>query len=123
MERAYNDSGGVTAEFNLNLLNRINRELGGEFDIDRFRHRAIFNEKKSRIEMYLISTCEQDVYISDLNTTYHFDKEEGIHTENSHKYSMEAIASMAEQVGLEIVSQWFDQKRYFNITLFKPVNR
>ena len=121
LEQAYNDSQGVTAEFNLNLLSRINRELGGNFNLDRFRHRAIYNDKKSRIEMYLISTCEQDVYIPDLNTTYHFNKEERIHTENSHKYTLEAIGSLAEQVRLDIVKQWFDPKQYFNLTLFKSV--
>jgi dimethylhistidine N-methyltransferase len=119
LEEAYNDSQRVTAEFNLNLLTRINRELDGEFKPDQFRHRAVFNKEKSRIEMYLISTCEQDVYIADLNTTYHFDEGERIHTENSHKYSLEAIGSMAEQVGLKIISQWFDPKMYFNLTLFK----
>ena len=121
LEQAYNDSQGVTAEFNLNLLSRINRELGGNFNLDRFRHRAIYNDKKSRIEMYLISTCEQKVYIPDLNTTYHFNKEERIHTENSHKYTLEAIGSIAEQVRLDIVKQWFDPERYFNLTLFKSV--
>lgn len=119
LEKAYNDSQDVTAEFNLNLLSRINRELGGEFDLDAFVHHALYNEEKSRIEMYLISTREQDVYIADLNRSYHFNKNERIHTENSHKYTTEAIARIADQVGLQMIEQWFDSQRYFNLTLFK----
>ena len=119
LEEAYNDSQDVTARFNLNLLSRINRELGGEFDLNTFIHKAVYNEEKSRIEMYLISTCEQDVYIADLNRSYHFCKNERIHTENSHKFSLQAIDHLADQVGMEIIKQWFDPKRYFNVTLFK----
>ena len=123
IERAYNDSQGITAKFNLNLLSRINRELGGEFDLNTFQHKAAYNEEKSRIEMYLISTCEQDVYIADLNRSYHFKKNERVHTENSHKFSLKAIDRLADQVGMEIIEQWFDVKQYFNMTLFKPDNR
>jgi L-histidine N-alpha-methyltransferase len=120
LEKAYNDSQDVTAEFNLNLLSRINRELGGEFDLDKFVHQAVYNEEKSRIEMYLISTYEQEVYIADLNEYYHFRKNERIHTENSHKFSLKAIDSLADRIGMKIVKQWFDSKKYFNLTLFKP---
>ncbi len=120
LEQAYNDSRGVTAEFNLNLLSRINRELGGEFDLNNFKHQAVYNEEKSRIEMYLISTCEQEIYIADLNKYYHFRKNERIHTENSHKYSLDTIEQISNQVGMEIINRWFDSKKYFNLTLFKP---
>ncbi len=120
LEKAYNDSQDVTAEFNLNLLSRINRELGGEFDLDKFVHQAVYNEEKSRIEMYLISTCEQEVYIADLNEYYHFRKNETIHTENSHKFSLKAIDNLADRIGMKIIKQWFDSKKYFNLTLFKP---
>lgn len=120
LEQAYNDNQDVTATFNLNLLSRINRELGGEFDPNTFRHKAVYNEENSRIEMYLISTCEQDVYIADLDRSYHFKKNERIHTENSHKFSLQAIDQLADEVGMEIIKQWFDTKRYFNVTLFQP---
>jgi len=123
LEQAYNDSRDVTAEFNLNLLSRINRELGGEFDLNNFKHQAVYNEEKSRIEMYLISTCEQKTYIADLNKYYHFRKNERIHTENSHKYSLDTIEQISNQVGMEIINQWFDSKRYFNLTLFKPIDQ
>jgi len=118
--KAYNDSQEVTAEFNLNLLSRINRELGGEFDLDKFMHQAVYNEEKNRIEMYLISTCEQEIYIAELNSCYHFNKNERIHTENSFKFSLKDIDSLADQVGIKAFKQWFDSKKYFNLTLFKP---
>jgi len=122
LENAYNDSQGVTARFNLNLLSRINQELGGEFDLNCFEHRAVYNVKNCRIELYLISNCDQEVYIADLDRRYHFNKNESIHTENSHKYSLEVIELIAQCVGLKIVKQWFDARRYFNITLFSPEN-
>ncbi len=118
--KAYNDAQDVTAQFNLNLLSRINRELGGEFDLDKFMHQAVYNEEKNRIEMYLISTCEQEIYIADLNSCYHFNKNERIHTENSHKFSLKDIDNVADQVGMTVFNQWFDSKKYFNLTLFKP---
>ena len=103
--KAYNDSQEVTAEFNLNLLSRINRELGGEFDLDKFMHQAVYNEEKNRIEMYLISTCEQEIYIADLNSCYHFNKNERIHTENSYKFSLKDIDSLADRVGIKVFKQ------------------
>ena len=118
--KAYNDAQDVTAEFNLNLLSRINRELGGEFDPDKFMHQAVYNEKKNRIEMHLISTCEQEIYIADLNSSYHFNKNERIHTENSYKFSLSDIDNLADQVGIKVFRQWFDSKKDFNLTLFKP---
>ena len=123
LEKAYNDSQNVTAAFNLNLLARINRELGGEFDLESFVHQAVYNEKKSRIEMYLISCCDQDVFIADMNQSYHFEKNERIHTENSHKFSLKSIEHLADQAGLQTIKQWFDSKNYFNLTLFKPEER
>lgn len=120
LERAYNDSRGVTAQFNLNLLSRINRELGGDFDLNAFTHHAPYNEEKDRIEMHLISTCEQDVAIADLSRTFHFDKNERIHTENSHKFAPGAIEQIADRSGLRILKQWYDSRQYFNLTLFKP---
>jgi L-histidine N-alpha-methyltransferase len=123
LEKAYNDSRGVTAEFNLNLLYRINRELGGRFDPERFSHQAIYNEEKSRIEMYLVSSCEQEVYVADFDRSYHFDKGERIHTENSHKYSLEAIGTLADRVGMRMARQWLDPREYFCLTLFATDRR
>jgi len=123
LEKAYNDSQGVTAEFNLNLLSRINRELEGEFDLTRFAHEAVYNKERCRIEMYLISKCEQEVYVAGLDRCYHFDKDERIHTENSHKYSARAIEALADRAGMTIVKQWSDPRRYFNLTMFRPDQR
>lgn len=120
LKKAYNDSRGVTAAFDLNLLARINRELGGEFDIDSFEHTAEYNTEKDRIEMYLVSKRDQDVPIESLNRTFHFDKGERIHTENSHKYTQAAIEEIADEVGLHIIRQWNDPRDWFNLTLFAP---
>jgi uncharacterized SAM-dependent methyltransferase len=110
---------GTTADFNLNLLSRINRELGGEFDLDRFVHQAFYREERSRIEMYLVSTCDQTVHIANLDRSYHFDRDEPIHTENSRKYSLEAIETLADRSGMTTIKQWFDPRRYFNLTLLR----
>jgi L-histidine N-alpha-methyltransferase len=119
LEKAYDDSSHITAEFNLNLLGRINRELGGEFDTQKFKHLALYNDSESRIELYVVSTCDQDVFIADLNQTFHFDINEKIHTENSHKFSGPAIEEIASQTGMRIINEWFDSERYFNVTLFR----
>ncbi len=120
LEKAYNDSREVTAAFNLNLLSRINRELDGSFDIESFKHIAEYNTGKDRIEMYLVSTRDQDVRIERLGRSFHFDEGERIHTENSHKYTHEVIEEIADEVGLHIIRQWHDHRRYFNLTLFAP---
>ena len=91
LEAAYNDSSGVTAEFNLNLLDRINREFGADFDRDRFRHRAFFNPTESRIEMQLVSEVEQTVSIA--GETIRFRSEEAICTEHSYKFTVDAFVS------------------------------
>lgn len=119
MESAYNDASGVTAGFNLNLLRRINRELGGEFDLGRFRHEALYNDDQSRVEMYLVSKDEQDVEVSMLKTTFHFRRGERIHTENSHKFSPDSILALAGRAGLETVDQWYDDRAYFTLVMFE----
>jgi len=123
LKAAYNDSQGVTAAFNLNLLARINRELGGNFDLDSFRHIAEYNTELNRIEMYIVSNRDQDVRIETMDRTFHFDEEERIHTENSHKYTHEVIEKMAGEAGLHIIRQWQDPRDLFNLTLFMPANR
>jgi len=120
LERAYDDPGGVTARFNLNLLERINRELGGDFRPGHFSHQAVYNKRMSRVEMYLVSACEQEVRIAALEKTYRFGKHERIHTENSHKFSLETIKTLAEGTGMRIAGQWCDARKYFNLSLLRP---
>src|SRR5579863_3843866 len=104
--RAYNDAEGVTAKFNLNLLTRINRELGGNFDLAAFEHHALYNIDKSRIEMHLASTRRQKVRIGD--ATIDFRAGETIHTENSYKYSVESFRALAHGSGWSSVAVWTD---------------
>lgn len=116
--RAYNDSEGLTAEFNLNILRRINNELGGNFDLGKFKHESIFNREKSRIEMHLISTVDQTVQIKDIDLTVNFKKGETIHTENSYKFNDDLIMGFADAAGLEWITTWNDERKYFALTLF-----
>jgi L-histidine Nalpha-methyltransferase len=104
IEAAYNDSKGVTAEFNLNVLRVINRELGADFDLSRFEHRAFYNKERHRIEMHLVSTGEQSVNIPDVGVV-DFTDGESIRTELSHKYDRTAIESMFGVAGLEL-TEW-----------------
>ncbi len=120
LEAAYNDSLGVTAKFNLNLLERINRELGGEFNLNDFEHLAIYNEKIGRIEMHLVSKKDQTVHISDLSLDIHLKKGETIHTENSYKYSLQDIDELAQSAGLLTRERWLDAKERFSLTFFVP---
>src|SRR5207245_6200018 len=99
LEAAYDDAQGVTAQFNRNLLARINRELGGHFELDSLAHRAVYNEELGRIEMYLISTKHQRIHIDALDLDVALSAGEAIHTENSYKYSLAEIASLAEGAG------------------------
>lgn len=116
--KAYNDSDGVTAEFNLNILERINNELGGSFDLNSFEHSAIFNRDKSRIEMHLVSTKDQDIEITDLDIVVSFKKGETIHTENSYKFNDDIIMDFADAAGLDWITTWNDPKKYFAMSLF-----
>jgi dimethylhistidine N-methyltransferase len=106
LHRAYNDAEGVTAKFNLNLLARINRELGADFNLDAFEHRACYNIDRSRIEMYLASTKSQRVRLCD--TTIEFRAGETIHTENSYKYSIESFQALAHGSGWLPLAAWTD---------------
>jgi dimethylhistidine N-methyltransferase len=120
LQRAYDDSRGVTARFNRNILARINRELGGHFDLGTFRHRAVYNEKIGRIEMYLVSGRAQRVSIDRLRLEVPFAAGETIHTENSYKYSLAEIATLAGVAGLHVESQWLDADRRFSLNLLAP---
>jgi dimethylhistidine N-methyltransferase len=116
---AYDDSQGATAAFNKNVLARINRELGGNFDLDSFEHRIIWNSELSRIEMHLESQVEQAVSIEALGLDLEFRKHETIHTENSYKFTMPMIESIAENGGLCIERTWSDPKHWFTVHLLR----
>ena len=109
IEAAYNDQLGVTAEFNLNLLRRINRELGADFDLDQFFHRARYNSELGRVEMYLVSRRAQTVTIG--GETIEFEPGETICTEYSHKYTVDEFAAVAAAAGLTLRREWIGQKR------------
>jgi L-histidine Nalpha-methyltransferase len=116
LEAAYNDRAGVTAQFNLNLLERVNRELGADFDLDQWRHRAIYNSSAGRIEMYLISDIDQFIHLDEHK--FHFRRGEKITTEFSYKYAPEAFAELASKAGFEFVRMWTDDARLFGIFFF-----
>ena len=113
LRAAYDDAQGVTAEFNLNLLVRINRELGAAIDTSTFRHRAIFNRELDRVEMHLESTREQKVTIS--NRTFAFRRGETIHTENSYKYSIDGFQELARRAGFDPQTCWTDPQDLFSV--------
>jgi L-histidine N-alpha-methyltransferase len=117
LEKAYNDSAGITANFNLNLLSRINNELCGNFSLKNFKHIALFNDVAGRIEMYLESLNQQNVKIVDLDLEVNFNKNERIHTENSYKYTLEEINYLSNSAGLKLYRQWFDSNQWFSLNL------
>lgn len=105
---AYDDSQGITAKFNLNVLQRINRELDGNFNLDKFSHHVRYNENENRIEMYLRSLEKQIVQIAKSDLSLIFEQDELIHTEHSHKYSISAIPQLFEKTGFTINKIWQD---------------
>lgn len=111
---AYDDAKGITAEFNKNILSRINRELGGHFDLSKFRHAVQWNDRASRIEMYLESLEQQSVFIAELNATIQFEAGELIHTENSYKYTDAMVRGMLRQAGLVVERVWKDEQAWFS---------
>jgi L-histidine N-alpha-methyltransferase len=116
---AYDDAQGVTAAFNLNLLHRINRELGANFHVPAFAHLALYNEEHGRIEMHLRSRWAQHVTIAKTAQTIYFAADETIHTENSYKYSIEDIRALGQYAGLTLSRTWFDRQHYFVLGLFR----
>jgi dimethylhistidine N-methyltransferase len=116
LEAAYNDGADVTAQFNLNLLDRMNRELGADFDLDQWRHRAIYNSTAGRIEMYLISEIDQFVHLDEHK--FHFRRGEKIITEFSYKYAPEEFAALARTAGFEFVRMWTDDAHLFGVFYF-----
>ena len=117
---AYDDAQGVTAAFNLNVLQRINRELGGDFDLQGFEHVALYNAACGRIEMHLRSRHAQAVTIARLGQTVTFAAGETIHTENSYKYSLDDIQAMGDKAGFQLDKTWSDKQGYFLVALFRP---
>jgi dimethylhistidine N-methyltransferase len=120
LEPAYDDALGVTRAFNLNLLARINRELGGHFDLQRFTHRAHFNAAASRIEMHLVSRGSQRVAIDDLALEIELADGEAIHTENSYKYDDSMLATLAAAGGFAIERRWSDSRGWFADVMLTP---
>jgi len=113
LHAAYNDARGVTAAFNLNLLARINRELGGDFDLRRFAHYAFYNPMAGRIEMHLVAREAHAVNIG--NYRFSFARGESIHTENSYKYSVEEFQSLASNAGFKASKLWTDTRNWFGL--------
>jgi dimethylhistidine N-methyltransferase len=120
LEAAYNDAAGVTEAFNKNLLLRVNRELGANFDPDRWEHAAPFVEEASRIEMRLVSPNRQAVFFGAFEQKVSFEEGEFIHTENSHKYTLASFAALCAAAGLGIQERWLDERKRFAVMLLKP---
>jgi L-histidine N-alpha-methyltransferase len=118
---AYDDPLGVTAAFNRNLLVRINRELGADFDVSAFRHQALWNADESRVEMHLIAVRAQQVHIPGAALEVAFDEGESIWTESSYKYRPDAVIAMLQRAGFRRVDQWIDPADGFALTLVKAV--
>jgi L-histidine Nalpha-methyltransferase len=120
LEAAYNDGEGITAKFNLNILERINKELKGEFDLENFEHLAYYNQVKNRIEMHLLSKGKQKVKVNKLNQLFDFEKGETIHTENSYKYTLKSIEQLANKSNLRVERNFLDKNEWFNLALLTP---
>ncbi|MBV8534582.1 MAG: L-histidine N(alpha)-methyltransferase, partial [Alphaproteobacteria bacterium] len=117
LHAAYNDSAGVTAAFNLNLLTRINRELDGTFDVSAFDHYAFYNPLEGRIEMHLVSRRPQRVTVS--GRSFYFGTGESIHTENSYKFDVDGFRDMARRAGFVPEALWLDNERWFSVHLLR----
>ncbi len=117
---AYDDAQGVTAEFNRNVLHRLNRDLDGNFDVNSFAHVALWNSEHSRVEMHLESTKPQMACLSLLNLPIPFKAGERIHTENSYKYTLPAVERMLSRSGLTRTNTWMDRRRWFGLHLARP---
>ncbi len=118
---AYDDAQGVTAAFNKNILRRINRELAADFDLDRFRHRAVWNQAESRIEMHLESTVAQQVWLDSLSRGFCFEAGESIHTENSYKYTPALLRWLFGAASMESIQSWTDERNWFELHMLVAV--
>lgn len=118
---AYNDKAGITKSFNLNLLTRINRELGGNFDLSTFEHFPTYNPQSGEMKSYLISNIQQEVFIEALDSSFAFDAWEAVHTEVSQKYNLHEIADMAVGAGFKPVENLLDQNQYYVDSIWEVV--
>ncbi|HTY22058.1 MAG TPA: L-histidine N(alpha)-methyltransferase, partial [Desulfomonilaceae bacterium] len=119
MVRAYNDSRGVTARFNMNVLRRINDELGGNFDLNCFEYYSSYNPRSGAVESFLISRHKQEVWIEACRQTFYFDEWEPIHTESSYKFREREFAGLAEKSGFEVRANFYDTRRFFANSLWQ----
>ncbi len=119
LNAAYDDAAGVTAEFNLNILRRINRDLHANFDVETFKHRAFFNSRASRVEMHLVSTREQIVKVA--GEPIHFEKGESIWTESSYKYDRARLEELIQVAGFRMRKLWTNKKRQFWVAYLEAV--
>jgi len=117
LEDAYDDSQGITAKFNLNVLSRINDELDADFVLNNFEHVAKYNEREQRVEMYLKSLVNQSIIISKINLSLKLKKDELIHTEHSHKYEIRQIKELMDKTGFKIKQNWLDENKHYSLTL------
>ena len=120
LEAAYNDVEGITAKFNLNILERINKELDGEFNLKNFEHLAYYNQFKKRIEMHLISKVKQNVKINKLNQVFVFKEGETILTEHSYKYTLKSIEELASRSRFKVEKNFLDKNGWFDLALLTP---
>lgn len=116
---AYNDRGGLTRQFNLNVLQRINEDLGGQFDLSQFQHFGTYNPLLGAMESYIISLKDQTVFIDDLSKEFHFKAFEPIHMEYSYKYLTSDVEFLANETGFQVVEHYYDKKKYFVDSLWK----
>ena len=113
LNSAYNDAAGLNAAFNLNLLVRLNRELGGDVDLDRFAHHGFYNEAQGRVELYIKSLADQVAGVA--GRRFRFAAGELIHTENSYKYAISEFRALAARAGFEAVETWTDPAQLFSV--------
>ena len=118
LHRAYNDSAGVTAAFNSNILARLNCEFGANFELDKFKHHAFYNEQAGRIEMHLVSLRDQTVRVN--GRVISFRAGERIWTESSYKYTVTEFANLAAQAGFKLKKVWTDSRHWFSVQYFTP---
>ncbi len=121
--KAYNDPHGLTASFNLNLLQRMNKELGADFILENFRHIETYHPKTGTAKSFLISQCKQQVHFAELDKTFSFENDERIFMEMSQKYDSEMIHSLAENTGFEVVSNFTDSRQFFINSIWEKIEK
>lgn len=121
LEAAYDDAAGVTRAFNMNLLTRLNRELGADFDLQNFRHKAVWDPQAQAIQTYLVSMARQTVHLPEIGMVVDFDDGEAMHTESSHKYTLDGLAGLCREAGLLLTRTWTDDRDWFAVNLVQPL--